>query len=836
MPTMDHKEVEATCTICGLKYNDRVAFNAHIRAHLKDKLTNRREQQRLMERQKSTSPHPGRPPLSLSSSMTTTTAATVVTVPPSSEDTKVTKSPVSIPMPAPTIPSSAPAKRAKVVHVKDQQSSRSVPVTNARLTNIQSLLPSAPLPISKTPVMKDKPDLEALLSQLKSNQKLVKNHPMVMAELAACKPIPLQEVVADSKSVTSTPTSTMWASSSTTAATVSSSSPTTPSSSIESSQLHHVKSEAAEEEVVEEDCAAMTPDISDMDEDIMSYEMEMNRIDFHNDLASILDQIEKDFESPCLSHDLRLDTPPDSDCENTEQLNRLLNVQSTMMAPCLASSTTIMPSSSSNNNYSNPPSSNDLLGLDRFTQRIPILDHNETSPNLLKLEEEQPVRTLVQSPASVAKVGKLPAKTLAVLNKLPAKLFGPSTTTPSSLACGSNSGSRSSLMGSRISQVDVVKVNHAHIGGQLLTAGAQCIINIECRQPGKSPDEPAKIIQTFRAIDTGTEIKLVPADLPVTVTNAGVKKDTTTVPPNFAALNSINQDKSKMSVAAVPSVVVPTALSNSSTTSSSSSTTTSSSNSSYCKICNKCITNKNMGRHLEKHQKKDLHTATTLMNKNQQRKSNAEISSTTSSSIGGSGNSAAVIGMKEPRKFLCKFCCKAFSQRSHLSRHTKAHTSSVGHDLLTCKACGKVCKNRVSLVRHRAKHLSCIHCSAVFENRNALQDHLLKAHPEKAIVSLVQPPVDVQDNASNSSSRLDLDDIGSIGSTASRSIDYSFSPNSDINDNTNRATAVSTIGEDDGGGIGDSLADIADSNYFFSHNTDLTEDLYSSDLFIAQTC
>ena len=147
-----------------------------------------------------------------------------------------------------------------------------------------------------------------------------------------------------------------------------------------------------------------------------------------------------------------------------------------------------------------------------------------------------------------------------------------------------------------------------------------------------------------------------------------------------------------------------------------------------------------------------------------------------------------------------------------------------------------MCKNRVSLVRHRAKHLSCIHCSAVFENRNALQDHLLKAHPEKAIVSLVQPPVDVQDNASNSSSRLDLDDIGSIGSTASRSIDYSFSPNSDINDNTNRATAVSTIGEDDGGGIGDSLADIADSNYFFSHNTDLTEDLYSSDLFIAQTC
>ena len=37
-----------------------------------------------------------------------------------------------------------------------------------------------------------------------------------------------------------------------------------------------------------------------MEEDLMSYEMEMNRIDFHNDLSTILDQLEKDFESPGL--------------------------------------------------------------------------------------------------------------------------------------------------------------------------------------------------------------------------------------------------------------------------------------------------------------------------------------------------------------------------------------------------------------------------------------------------------------------------------------------------------------------------------------------------------
>ena len=126
----------------------------------------------------------------------------------------------------------------------------------------------------------------------------------------------------------------------------------------------------------------------------------------------------------------------------------------------------------------------------------------------------------------------------------------------------------------------------------------------------------------------------------------------------------------------------------------------------------------------------------------------------------------------------------------------------------------------MSLDRHRAKHLACIHCSALFENKITLQDHLLKAHPEKAIVSLVQPPEMQQDSCST---RLDLDDLGSIGSNASHSVDYSFSPSS--------ATPM----------IGDSLADIADSNYFYCGGSDINDDLYSTDLFstsatTAQTC
>ena len=195
-----------------------------------------------------------------------------------------------------------------------------------------------------------------------------------------------------------------------------------------------------------------TPEISDMEDDNMFHEMEMNRIDFHNDLASILDQIEKDFESPCLSHDLRLDTPPDSDCENADQLNRLLegqNLLTTDAPPALL----VQPSLSS----SLPSTSNnDLLGLDRFSQRIPMMDDSSASASastLLKLENEQQVR-LVQSPASVAKVGKLPAKTLAVLNKLPAKLFVPTSPGNGNLRQSPNQVTQSS----NVNFVDVVKV------------------------------------------------------------------------------------------------------------------------------------------------------------------------------------------------------------------------------------------------------------------------------------------------------------------------------------------------------------------------------------------
>ena len=72
--------------------------------------------------------------------------------------------------------------------------------------------------------------------------------------------------------------------------------------------------------------------------DPMAYEMELNRIDFKNDVSSILDQIEKDFEINSVANigeglapsagnvelsSLNLETPPDSDSEHYSHTSKL---------------------------------------------------------------------------------------------------------------------------------------------------------------------------------------------------------------------------------------------------------------------------------------------------------------------------------------------------------------------------------------------------------------------------------------------------------------------------------------------------------------------------------
>ena len=310
----------------------------------------------------------------------------------------------------------------------------------------------------------------------------------------------------------------------------------------------------------------------------MSYEMEMNRIDFHNDLSSILDQIEKDFESPdgcsiasmqdIVHNSMVVDTPPDSDSDNNNNNsgtafngNSLLTLSASPISQVQHQA--FLDEQQLASHFASLEPTTDLLGLDRFAKRIPdglllaaapvgaeatgggpasasvtqqqqhqprpaavegqkqgVLlstagdtlprSQGDTTPDNKKGRELQhqtrsnflhPAPNsnsnnprLVQSPASLAKVGPLPAKALAVLSQLPSKIFSSSGT------------------------VNVVKVDHGGGGGgggNMRPAAAAAsgnsftVINIECHQPGKNGEIERKVIETYRAIDMGNEIKLM---------------------------------------------------------------------------------------------------------------------------------------------------------------------------------------------------------------------------------------------------------------------------------------------------------------------------------------
>ena len=153
-------------------------------------------------------------------------------------------------------------------------------------------------------------------------------------------------------------------------------------------------------------------------------------------------------------NDVRLDTPPDSDSENSDYLNQLLDegLQSDHEAP-VNGAANILTKIKIEEDVEAPSAAAgyDLLAASRreviINPQLPTKTTTYVLPSL-KRPASQSIDTLlsdvlsqrrtnnnncnnastrcvVQSAESVARVGQLPVETLSILNKLPSKIFLP---------------------------------------------------------------------------------------------------------------------------------------------------------------------------------------------------------------------------------------------------------------------------------------------------------------------------------------------------------------------------------------------------------------------------
>lgn len=571
-----------------------------------------------------------------------------------------------------------------------------------------------------------------------------------------------------------------------------------------------------------------TPEVSEMDE-TLSNGYDANRVDLNSDLTSILEQIETDLEPSSVVglKDISLDTPPDSDSENSDYLAGILNSLDSP-TPTLGDGKSLAIA-------------HDLLGLDAFSSRLdlPSDDPHQTlssakietsrnippqrhptiasspSPSLssssfalpsppsglaasgrLELAPSLAPRRLIstsssshaaaiaqahvqrpqvaqqvmtsapspqgglvqQSAASVAKVGQLPANALAVLGQLPSNLFLPQTGSPNTKLVNVVKVERSNLPQSEKSET-VPLLSAAAIKDK---PGPFTIINIECHERGKNGELSSKVIERYRAIDTGSEIKLIVGN------NADIAQ---TARLQNSLQNSLNAAKAAVSTAATSR----------------------------------------------------QHAVAAAAGKPAQEKTHK-----------------------------CPHCHRRFQQRSHLYRHERAQHGHV--EELTCEVCKRQCKNKISLARHRSKHPCCMHCAETFEHRAALQEHLLLRHPDAAVLSVERPKKTAAAQPTlasasmtktsnlllNTNQTLNLApkcrDSFLIGSAASSIDELMMDMSSPAGSLSGSSISDGSLFRDEAedAGLaaihGQSLADISDSN-FFGFASDLDEEMRSSDLF-----
>ena len=520
--------------------------------------------------------------------------------------------------------------------------------------------------------------------------------------------------------------------------------------------------------------------------DPMTYEMELNRIDFRNDISSILDQIEKEFEINSVANmgtslasisghvdlsNLHLDTPPDSDSENNPQ------IIPTNVDP-ERNSTKLQNGENLNTSGPNDETKH-LLAFDRLTKRI----------RLNELEDLELIDT------SKSEIDKLLGD-----DQLYTGDIYPSKDTFEKGILGRH------ILKSRAKQK------------QLTTA--------ESNQSGESDqfqnnhDTMRLKVNYLNGSVNATEVK-------------DHKIQTLETNCNSAQNGSILTSKISSSVLS-PKIAKRKLL--------------------QCQSCPATFIQLN-----------DLQTHVSLTHKTK-----------ISTSCNNTQLNAKFVKKERStatKNFICSLCDKGFVQKSHLTRHMKIHgidkkngvtelpnpnkhNTPISQEQFECRICMKNCKNKVGLVRHRAKHLACVQCSEVFNNKVSLQEHLLKVHTKSAVISIEQPlpspsPPPLLDSPTGSISSLlfqeqnDMNDsffIGNMQNGAAKKIvgtttgpkderlSIVVSPNEVSNIKNSISGHIDTSLSPDN--ISESFADISNADYLESCNEQgLSDEFYPTDLF-----
>lgn len=731
----EQKPSEDKCTICGITCADKTAFNAHIKAHLKEKLNFRRELKMK---------NGNAPELSESNQQC--------------QNNSGGKAVNNIPIVAPSTP---PQPKPKIIATQSQL--------------MAELAACKPVPPEIVNTNLNSPPTENIGLLVNTNNQLN----LVVSSSAVPKISALSDHHTAISAVETKPN-------------LMSVMPNTSQMNPMPKQQNKVQNlPVVSEPQISVPMSTTCPDNPDM-----SYEMEMNRIDFNNDLSSILDQIERDFESPGLGLDSGRPNIGDTFADHSDVLFEEFKIPQSddLMGLDHFTKSISLPSDPKPEQFAKPQNEINNVTQIQDTRQMPEAEHNFVTSNGSNEKSQvngmiKDANNVVQTPYSLAKVGPLPPKALAVLGQLPQKFLNAS----------SNSGQEGQKNMARF--VNVVKMEQSNVKTDSATKKeGLTVINIEYdRQNSDRAKEGKKVLESYKAIEIGGVIKLV------------------------------LRGKDDQEVKLVDPSEIPTKKWKK--------------NNSNCPICNKSITVKNMARHIEKHaskshkvENKPKSTLTIHLCPGCKIKFPDALKLARHRRVNASGK-CGYLQKEKPHQ--CKICPKTFSQKGHLNRHEKIHFASINNNKedLRCRVCDKICKNKISLMRHRTKHLACIHCSVVFESKNALQDHLLREHTQNAIMSVEKLNHMDEDDMEHvklipeehKTRKADSFLVSAAIDDEEDEMETGFRHSSSPSSITTSERSDLTLAEDDI--IGESLADISNANLFnFSQGLN-DEFCYSANLF-----